>query len=330
MNPTGNKARSFFLAKYLNEHSDPDHLICANKLIQILNENGYTATRKTLLDDIDTLRNAGFQIIEHINGCVSYAIGNRTFTLSELRFLISAVSSSNFLTQENSEKLIKKLTTLASVNYSEKLSAYSFSAQTAKTQNNDSFKIMEIVGQAIESSKKILFRYFKYNENRTLVPRDTYIVSPYAVLWKDDRCYMLAYTEKRHIIQSFRIDRMGIPEITEETIVPKPENFNISDYTIGTVKMYGADNMTEVELLCGNELMNTLVDHFGADFPFCPAGSDCFKARITVGLGSTFYGWLFQYAGRIRLLSPASAVEEYKKLAEEVLKEEFQIGENVC
>jgi hypothetical protein len=37
------------------------------------------------------------------------------------------------------------------------------------------------------------------------------------------------------------------------------------------------------------------------------------KAYLTVRLSPTFYGWLFQFGDKMRLLEPAGAVEEFAR-----------------
>ena len=36
-----------------------------------------------------------------------------------------------------------------------------------------------------------------------------------------------------------------------------------------------------------------------------------FKVTVTVGLSSTFYGWLFASRGKIKILSPKEAVDDF-------------------
>lgn len=40
--------------------------------------------------------------------------------------------------------------------------------------------------------------------------------SPYAMLWNDDRYYLLGYSEKHNKVVTFRIDRMCVPQHTND------------------------------------------------------------------------------------------------------------------
>ena len=45
-----------------------------------------------------------------------------------------------------------------------------------------------------------------------------------------------------------------------------------------------------------------------------------FKAIVRASIGPTFYGWLFQYAGKMTLAGPQEAVDDYNKHRKKALK----------
>ena len=49
------KSRVLFLLRYLFENTDDEHSISTNDLIAALQENGFSAARKTLRDDVAML-----------------------------------------------------------------------------------------------------------------------------------------------------------------------------------------------------------------------------------------------------------------------------------
>ena len=66
-----------------------------------------------------------------------------------------------------------------------------------------------------------------------------------------------------------------------------------------------------VELLCENTLMNSIVDRFGAQVHTEIVDGTHFKAKVTVDLSNTFYGWVFASAGKMRIQSPPEAVDGF-------------------
>lgn len=62
------KSRVLFLLRYLFENTDDEHSISTNDLIAALQENGFSATRKTLRDDVAMLVDAGYEILVDKDG----------------------------------------------------------------------------------------------------------------------------------------------------------------------------------------------------------------------------------------------------------------------
>ena len=46
-----------------------------------------------------------------------------------------------------------------------------------------------------------------------------------------------------------------------------------------------------------------------------------FTASVNVAVSPTFYGWIFQFRGKIRIVSPQMAIDEYEEMARAVLSE---------
>ena len=108
---TTTKSRILFIMRYLFEKTDDDHAVSTNDLIAVLADNGFSANRKTIRDDVEMLCDAGYEIFVDKDGkSNSYHFGSRTFELPELKMLVDAVSSSRFISAEKSDVLIQKLT----------------------------------------------------------------------------------------------------------------------------------------------------------------------------------------------------------------------------
>ena len=77
--------------------------------------------------------------------------------------------------------------------------------------------------------------------------------------------------------------------------------------------MFGGEETT-VELLCKDELMKYIVDQFGTEVETKKHSDGTFTACVSVELSPAFYGWVFQFAGKMRILAPEKAVDEYNKM----------------
>lgn len=315
------KSRVLFLLRYLYNNTDDDHSISTNDLIVILLENGFSANRKTLRDDVDMLVNAGYEILVDKEGKTNtYHYGSRTFELPELKMLVDAVSSSRFISAEKSDVLIQKLTSLASKYEARELTAKIFTADRIKANNSKIFLITDIVSRANEQGKKVSFQYYDYLPNKEKVFRnngEVYIISPYALIWSDDRYYMVGYSEKRQDLSPFRVDRMAISEILEEEVIEN-KALNPADYANKVIQMYSGPEQT-VKLRCENDTMRSIIDKFGENIHVDVMDEKHFVASVQVQTSRTFYALMFTFGGEIEILEPEDVREAYLNGARKIL-----------
>ena len=118
------KQKLLYLLKFFYEETDEDHPLTVNEIIAKLNQNGISAARRSIYDDIRTLQDFGIDIVMRKNKTCAYFLGSRLFETSELKILIDSIQSSRFITKKKSESIIKRLKQLAS-----KPQARSFSGQ---------------------------------------------------------------------------------------------------------------------------------------------------------------------------------------------------------
>ena len=315
------KSRVLFLLRYLYEHTDDEHSLSTNELITVLSDNGFSANRKTVRDDVEMLCDAGYEILVDKDGkSNTYHFGSRTFELPELKMLVDAVSSSRFINAEKSEVLIKKLTSLASRYEAKDLTAKIFTAERIKADNGKIFLITDMVSRAIEQGKKVSFQYYDYLPTMEKVLRNNgeiYILSPYALIWSEDRYYLVGYSDKRETLTPFRVDRMTVPEVLEEDAVENT-SFNPADFTNKVIQMYSGTEQT-VTLRCENDTMRSVIDKFGENIRVDIIDDQHFTAQVQVQTSQTFYAWVFTFAGEIEIMEPENVRNEYLAMAKKVI-----------
>lgn len=108
------KKKMLCLMRILLEQTDEQHGLTANELCAELKKYGIPAERKSIYSDIDTLRDAGMDIIQGKGAAAGYHIGERLFSMSEIKLLVDAVQSYEFITREKADELIRKLEQLTS------------------------------------------------------------------------------------------------------------------------------------------------------------------------------------------------------------------------
>ncbi len=329
----GNKGRILFLRAYLEEHTDDDHFITTEELINLYEENGYKAQRQTIANDVAVLVSSGFEVIvnqiaRNKTKTNAYQIGARLFELPEIRLLVDAVSSSRFITAEKSELLISKLSQLTNVENRDWIPARIYINDRLKTTNSNILVNIDTIYKAICNRKKITFNYWDYTPSKEKVlshDSKDYNVSPYALIWNDDRYYILSYSEKNRRMVKFRVDRMCEVQILEaEACIDS--NFNVAEYSKKAIKMFD-DNLPEkmVMLRCLNEHMKNVLDRFGEEIKTITVDKETFRARISVLPSSTFFGWVLQYKGGILIEGPAEVKRKYEGMLSAILAKQSDL-----
>lgn len=103
------KLKLLHIIDYLLRNFDEDHPVTTAQIIQHLEQNGISAERKSIYDDIESLQLFGLAINRVVSGRSSgYYIASRIFELPERKLLVDSVQSSKFITHKKNASLIKK------------------------------------------------------------------------------------------------------------------------------------------------------------------------------------------------------------------------------
>lgn len=319
-----NPNRLLLVLQYIWTTTDFEHPATIKEIISFLEENGVSATRKTIAGDIEDLRAIGIEIDCIRSTQNRYYIEIRHFELPEVKLLVDAVQSARFITTKKSRALIKKLSAFVSRYQGDELKRQLYVDGRTKAKNESVFYIVDNIHTAIRTKKKIEFQYLEYNQKKEkILKHDGYVysVSPYALLWNDDCYYLVDYSEKHQKTITFRVDRMVRLEITAEKARPKPRELKISSYFSQIFSMFEGEEC-EIELLCENDTMKYIIERFGEGVSTERVDNDHFRAAATVALSRMFYGWVFQFGGKIKLTAPDKVVDDYNSLLAEAIRQQ--------
>ena len=110
----GQKSKLVTLLRILEQRTDENHRLNVPQLVQLLENQGILAERKSIYSDIDTLRSLGYDIQLQRGRGGGYWMASRAFELSELKLLVDAVQSSSVISARTSKRIIHKLEALCS------------------------------------------------------------------------------------------------------------------------------------------------------------------------------------------------------------------------
>ena len=318
------KYRPFYIAKLLEELTDENHYLTTVQIMSLLEERyGITAHRQTIPSEIELLKNVGMDIDCIPSTQNRYRLLSRRFDNAELKLLIDAVASSKFISKKKSSSLAERLSSLTSSFEAEKLKRNISVENRIKSENELTLHIIDAINEAINQKKQIRFQYFRYNEKKKRIPKwdgYRYHMSPHRLVWNGDYYYVIGYYEKYDNVVCYRVDRIvSPPEILEADALPMPKGFNLDRYINSMFRMYSDHaERTPVELICENELMDTMIDKFGTSVKTRRVDADHFEMDVSVAVNKVFFSWVFGFAGKVIIARPENVKHQYAEMVQQV------------
>ena len=309
--------RIILLLQYLYRESNEQHPVSVSDILSEWERHGIHAGRKSVYGDIRLLNESGTDIVCTKGTQNHYFIGSRLFELPELKLLMDAVGSSQFISKKKSAGLIRKLSALACQKDAEQLCCLSYMDGSVKSPVESSYYTADTIQTAIRAARQILFQYMDYTarKERTLKHDGAeYVFSPYALIWQGDRYYTVGWSERHGKIAQFRVDRMVNVKLTDRPSKVSAD-FDITQYASRVFGMYGGE-CRRITLLCENGAMRSVVDHFGEEVETEIVDSTHFRAIIEAVPSPPFFSWVFTFCGRIRIAGPEDVLDEMRKMAD--------------
>lgn len=311
-----NPNRTLLVLKYLWTHTDMDHPATFKTINEYLSGYGIKATDKTLRGDIQDLIDIGIKVECEHSTQNRYFIHTRIFDVPEVKLLIDAIQSSRVISPNKSKDTIRKLSSFVSEYQGNVLKRQLYVDDRVKALNERIYLTVDNIHTAIEEQYKVSFKYTEYKPDKTVAYKhggQTFVISPYALIWNDDAYYAIGYSDYAEALRTFRVDRMINLSVTSEVAHIKPDGFDVSQYFSQMFSMYNGDE-SEVELLCENELMSSIVGRFGEDVHTEIVDKNHFKVIAIVSLSKMFYGWVFSSAGKMKIVAPEKAVSGFSEI----------------
>ena len=314
-----NGLRTMFVKDILFDLTDETHLITVGEILEALESRyGIITSRKTIYDDIDMLVNSGFDIecVKGKNNRHMYHVLTREFDLAEIRILIDAVESLKSLPAAKSMQLIRKLcmfTGPSSEQLIKDIDVYS----RPRTDNPKIYYIIDTVYKAINTRKKIAFKYYEYltSANKPLKNNGKeYHLSPYRLVCSNDYYYLLGFSDKHQKITAFRVDLIcGIPCELDEDFVMEPEDFSVNKYIKDAFHMKSGE-ASEVLLEFDSSVIDAMVDRFGQNLTFTYMNKSVCRAKVCVPVNNVFFAWIFGFDGKVRITGSKDIQDQYIRM----------------
>ncbi|MBR2989268.1 MAG: WYL domain-containing protein [Clostridia bacterium] len=309
------------IAEILHKRTDADHVLTQAQIIDILNRDyGIDIKRKAVGENVACLRQVGMEIEQTRNGVY---LAERTFDDAELRLLIDGVLSSRHIPERFTKDLIEKLCSLSSRHFKKSVKHVYSIKEWAKTDNKSLFYNIEIISEAIENGKKIKFNYSRYGVDKKLKVASEHIVSPYQMILKNQRYYLMSHSLKWDDITFFKLDHITSIEIIDEPLMPitrvKGYERGIDYSQLSTALPYFfAQKITTITCVIDDWVVDHIVEWFGSSASI-EKQDEKYKVTLTAGCLAFKY-WALQYINGVEVLSPRSLRDEIAQDIRNALK----------
>ena len=318
------KLKLLYLYKMLDEQTDAEHGLSMTRIIENLAEVGVSAERKGIYRDLDVLREFGCTINTIQRMPVEYTMERAGFDLAELTLLVDAVQSSKFLTQQTSNRLVNKISDLASIHEREQLKGRVHVDDRIKSQADSVFYNVDTIHQAMRTHRKISFLYYKYDvhfERQIQHDGKPYVHTPVQIVFAGGFYYLITWSDAHEDFVRFRIDRMRLVQVTDEPATRNAliASYDLEDFAYQSFGMFDGE-VARAKLQVAPDAMDIVADRFGTQASVKELKDGSAQVNVTVRKSAQFFGWVAGMNGSVALVGPKPLVKEYRSWLKKLAK----------
>lgn len=315
------------ILEILRQETDEDHRMGTEALRKRLSDYGMECDRRTLYNDIDALKDGGYEILCETKKSNEYYVVDRDFDIPEIQILMDAVQAASFIKEDKTVELVNKIAQLAGSERGEVLKRNLVKFGTAKVTNNVIFAVNEI-NAAIYGKKKISFNYFHFNADHERVYRTDdgtgskklYVVNPCATVFNNDKYYLFCYDDKHKNVVQYRVDRMDAVRVLDDPITPSEgaAKLDLSKHKRQLFSMYGGDEERMVLRVRNDcKMLDVVFDTFGDGVKLRDLGGEA-EFSIDVQVSEPFIAWCCSFGSGLKVVAPQNVVDKVKSYVSEL------------
>lgn len=284
--------------RILEDYSDEAHPLMQKDIIYYLDKDyNLSIERKAVGNIIRELEEFAYDICYH-NG---YYLAERTFSKSELHFLVDRILSDTILTEQQASALLQKLIGAESCYTKSAFHHLHNVSRLPHSENKEFFLSIEIIEEAIIKERQISFDYYAYGLDKALHKKreEAYIVNPLEMMYANGHYYLAGNYDKYDNISHYRIDKIKHVQILDtirkdvKLIQGCQHGFEYPKHMIEHIYMF-AGKSENVVIRFKNHIIDQIIDWFGNDCRIVPVDEEESLLYVRVNRQALHY-WLKQY-----------------------------------
>lgn len=286
-----------------------------------------SADKRAVKRYIDTLRDAGFDIIENIDkyGKKLYSHQARLFETYQLRLIVDPILSARFITTEEKKNIINNVKKLTSEYIAKTIPDPIIYEQSINRDYQRIKQHIDTIHEALSQGKIICFKYGDVNIKKEFTLRKdgaTYHIKPYNLISESNFYYLIGEDiNQSSNPRNYRLDRMRDVIITDEKFVKKP--LDLSAHVRNSFHMFGGeDEWIKLQFVHDNAVLNGVIDKFGTDAEIRESLNNTFILNAKAKLSEGLKAWILSWGSKVRVMSPKTLKNdihnELKKMLEQI------------
>ena len=310
------KTNLLAVLQVLKDYTDENHILSQKEIAEHLNnEYGLTIDRRTVYKDIRMLIDFGYDISTYAENEVGYYLKDREFSNEEMTLICNAISSADFISEEQAdvmvEKMLKSQSEYNKENFRNKILIHN-NNKNASSENY--FSNAERINEAIQKKEAVTFDLLKYDRDKNLIKKreEPYVVSPYQLVKVKDITYLLGRLKGEYRLSHYRLDKMADVSADPADFVEMDDSMDLKGYVRDNVFMEESMETRVIRLICSYEILDDLIDLFGRDLEVREYNKDYFLTTVKVSKQAMIYIAL-QYVDHLEIIEPKELREEMKR-----------------
>ena len=303
----------------LTEYSDCEHKLHQGDIMNLLRLNyGIECERKAVARNVEYLQDAGYDIVSDKSGTY---LAERKFEVGELRLLIDSVLANRNVCKSHTKELVGKLAKEGGKYFKNYTKHVINLDDWQKQESKEYFYNIELLCEAIEKKRQVLFFYNSYGFDKKLHNRkdEKRLVNPYQLLLKNGFYYLICNYDNHDNGVYCRVDRITGIEILEKPVKPftKVKEFE-NGLNIGRISNrlpYMFDDKAEEIVFesrnSADDMINNVLDWFGNDVKMERTSEGNIRFRLYASPRAMRF-WVLQFGRYIKVLKPQSLIEIIK------------------
>ena len=294
------------------------------------------------IDEANELVADGQKTIVYDAARKGYYYDNIFADFEDIRLAVECIYAAKFIDKARADKIIEEIICKGVSDYLiEDVKRDIFVSDRVRTSNKTLYRTIETITEAMrhrteddpDDKKKykhkpeqISFQYLTHTlgnvENEIERGKGAeYVVSPHRLMVCDGNYYLLAYNPKakRNKVRTYRVDRMRSVKRLKDSAregYEEVKQIDLETYTQTHFNMFEGDSEL-VTIRFTNDLLDSIIDRFGTkNARYVACDKKHFTVTTRVHLSNPFYGWVFGFGKKAKIISPPIAVDEFKKMVD--------------